>query len=64
MAKETITKTVTLALQRETYGTYVYQEGEMQAVKQTFPTIYVKKHVFGGSKPPLMITVTITGEKE
>jgi hypothetical protein len=55
-----VNKTVTLVLQRSTHGTHVYAEAETQSHKQTFPTIYVKKHVFEpGKEPPLLIEVTI-----
>ena len=56
----TIQKTIALALQRSTPGTYVYQEGEQQTARQTFPTIYVKKHAFNGSPAPQVLYVTIS----
>lgn len=52
-------RTVTLALERSTPGTHVYTEPWMEMAKQTFPTIYVKKHVFNGGPAPLVIQVTI-----
>lgn len=55
------TKTVTLNLARSTHGTHVYQEDETLASRQTFPTIYVKKHVLP-LDPPKSITVTLTYE--
>lgn len=54
-------KTVALQLERSTPGTHVYSEAKQESHKQTFPTIYVKKHVFVG-QPPLVLYVTISDE--
>lgn len=54
-------KTVRMALARSTKGTHIYEEEVREQSKQTFPTIYVKKQVFGGenAQPPANIEVTI-----
>jgi len=64
MPKSTLNKTVQLRLARETHGTYVYQEDETLSTKQTFPTIYVKKHLFIGQEVPKVINVTIQPGEE
>lgn len=53
--------TVKLVLQRSTHGTYVYQEEVQEAARQTFPTIYVKKHRLP-TDPPKVIHVTVEYE--
>ena len=49
---------VILLLTRSTYGTHVYTEETTEGKKQTFPTIYVKKHKLP-DPPPNRIKVTV-----
>jgi hypothetical protein len=51
-------KIIVLNYSRSTHGTHVYQEPEVNPLKQVFPTIYVKKGKFP-AEPPETIKVTI-----
>ena len=58
---DTRLNSVKLLLTRSTHGTHVYTEEMPVAARQTFPTIYVKKHRLL-TDPPKVIYVTVEHE--
>lgn len=60
---DTRLNSVKLLLTRSTHGTHVYAEEMPVAARQTFPTIYVKKHKLP-DPPPHTIWVTVEYNKE
>jgi ssRNA-specific RNase YbeY (16S rRNA maturation enzyme) len=59
MAKDSITKTLTFAFERETKNTFRYQEEADEFGDTVVGTLYVAKRAFAGQKPE-KVTVTIS----